>query len=206
VPLTSIEQRPDIIIADYNLKIAAEKIGIAYSNLFPSINILAPFGVENSDNISGGNFFASTWWLSMVQGNMNLLDKSAYDNIDQTKSEYKAQSYTYLQTVKSAFAQVDDGLAWQKNASASLTSYNQARLNADEAYRLSMSRYKLGAISYSDTITYKLQLDTAQDKYDQAKQAHISSLINLYQVLGSGYLAKNKSTNTINSRNSNQKA
>lgn len=192
VPMSAIEQRPDIIIADYNLKIAAEKIGIAYSQLFPSIDIFAPLGVENGGNISGGNFFASTWWFSLVQGNMNLLDKAAYDNIDQSKSQYKAQSYTYLQTVKSAFAQVDDGLAWQQNSLNSLANYNQAKLNASATYQLAMSRYKLGAISYADTLNYKLQLDAEQDKYDTAKQAHISSLINLYLVLGSGYLATNE--------------
>ena len=188
----TLEQRPDIIIAEYHLKIAAAKVGISYSNLFPDFNLILPFGVENLGGLNGLNFATTTYWLAILQGTMPLLDKATYDTIKQAKSANKAQAYAYVETVRAAFADVDNGLAWQINSATTLVKINEERVAADKTYQLAINRYKLGLISYADTLSYKLQLDNATNHYNQAKLSQINSLINLYQVLGSGYTATNK--------------
>jgi len=186
-----LEQRPDIIMATYNLKIAAAKVGVAYSNLFPDFDLILPFGVENLGGLNGSNFATTAYWLALIQGTMPFLDKATYDSITEAKSVNKAGAYAYTQTVRAAFTDVDNGLAWQKNSATTLAKINEEKIATEKTYKLAYSRYKLGAISYADTLDYKLQLDNVRGSYDQAKFAQIKSLVNLYQVLGGGYKASN---------------
>lgn len=182
-----LEERPDIMIATYNLKIAAGKVGVAYSNLFPEFNLFLPFGVENMGGLNGTNFATTAYWLALIQGTMPFLNKATYDSITEAKSINKAEAYAYIETVRAAFADVDNGLTWQKNSAITLAKINEEKIATDKTYKLANSRYTLGSIGYADTLLYKLQLDNALGYYAEAKLSQIDSLVNLYQVLGGGY-------------------
>lgn len=180
-------QRPDIMIAGYNLQIANAKIGAAYSNFFPTLNIFAPVGVENLGSFENSNFFGSTYWLSFISASVPVLNFANYAKVDKAKAEYQSQADAYVSTVRSAFGEVQDGISWQKNSADSLKLYSEKLAVANQAYRLALIRFQKGAVSYESVLDYKLQQDTAQDGFNQSKLEQINSLINLYQVLGSGY-------------------
>ena len=188
-------QRPDIMIANYNLQIANAKIGAAYSNFFPTLNILAPVGAENYGSFENSNFFGSTYWFSFVSATIPVLSLVNYGKVDKAKAEYQAQANSYVSTVRSAFSEVQDSISWQKNSADSLKLYDQKLAAAGQTYKLSQIRFQKGAVGYASVLDYKLQMDTAQDNYNQAKLAQLNSLVNLYQVLGSGYQIESAAVN-----------
>lgn len=192
IPSRVLEERPDIIIAQYNLKIAAAKVGVSYSNLFPDFDLMLPFGVQNMSNLGVASYATSTFWLAFIQGSMPLLDRATYENINKAKSMNKKEAYAYIATVRSAFSDVDNSLAWQKNSAVTLDKVNMKKIATQKSYKLILNRYNLGEIGYIDTLNYKLQLDEAEDIYNQAKIMQINSLVNLYLVLGGGYMVQDK--------------
>lgn len=193
LPAAVLKNRPDVMGAEYQLQITNAKIGLAMTKFFPSINLTSNLGYNS---IELANMFNSSgdYWFGLLNASMPLLDLATLDEIKEKKGIYYSAYYNYVKTIRNAFKEVDDGLS--KNDSLRKVYAEQASgLNdANELYEIEMARYKEGAVAYSDTIGMKINIDYGVSALNQTKVEQLSSLVNLYQALGGGYMVESQLT------------
>ena len=190
LPSSVLRNRPDIKQAEGQLKLANANIGVATSNFFPTIDITTPLGLFN---MNYANLFnpSGDFWAAQITAKMPILNAGLFALVKEKKADYYVAYYNYIQTVKSAFANVDNSFSSynmiNKTAEAANNYYAVTKLN----YQLNHKNYKLGYIAYSDTLSSKLTQDSAEINLTQVKLQQLQALVNLYQALAGGYNYKN---------------
>jgi len=190
LPSDVLKSRPDIMQAEEQLKQANANIGVATSSFFPTLNLTSPIGSSVDDLtklFSGGTDF----WQKQIQATMPILNLSIYGQIKSARGAYYNAYYNYINTVRNAFAQVDNSLAAHDQLTLSYNMRQQQYSSAKLGYELGNQRYIQGADSYAVMLNYKVTLDNANLAVVNAKSQQLQSIVNLYQNLAGGYKVNN---------------
>ncbi|MCX8515083.1 MAG: efflux transporter outer membrane subunit [Burkholderiales bacterium] len=186
LPSQVLKNRPDIKQAEAQLRLANANIGVATANFFPTIDITTPLGLYNA-NFSNLFTPSSDFWSTQITAVMPILNAGLLVLVKQRKAEYYVAYYNYIQTVRNAFANVDNSFANYNGNSETLKYTKQFYAINKIDYDLTTKKFKLGYIAYSDTFTSKLNLDKALIATTQAKLQQLQALVLLYQALAGGY-------------------
>lgn len=186
LPSAVLQNRPDLMVAMNNVKIASADVGLAYSAFFPSFSLTnligsASVALTNILDLSAG------FWLGQIASSMKMLNASAYADIKSTKAHYYSTYYAYIQTLRSVLADVDESLIAQKNAGQTLRLGIQAMYAAQKNYAIALIRYQAGATDYSPIINAKINLDQAKLNVVQQKAQVLDSIVQVYEAVGGGY-------------------
>jgi multidrug efflux system outer membrane protein len=163
---------------------------VATSTFFPTISLTGGLGTASN---SLNNLFnaSNNFWQAQINAMMPILNLSVFGQIKAAKGAYYAAYYNYINAVRNAFAQVDNGLEGHQKIRESYKSqetlYNSTKL----AYDLGNDRYTDGADSYITMLQYKIKYDNAAITLSQVKLQELQSIVNLYQVLAGGYSVEN---------------
>lgn len=193
LPSQMLKSRPDIAMAEYQLQISNANIGAITSQFFPTINLTGMAG-QDSLQLSGLFNAGGDFWLTQAAAVMPLLNLSIFSKIDKAKGSYYSAYYNYIQTVRTAFAQVDNGLSSHDSLDKTYKEQTLVLTKAQKLYQISQTQYKEGATSYANTVGFKLNIDYALANLNQVKMQEMSSIVNLYQALGGGYMAESALT------------
>lgn len=187
LPSSVLYNRPDIMIAEYNLKIANANIGLARSVFFPSINLT---GLVGGASVALSNLFnvSTGFWAIQAAASMPILNASSFEEIKAADNEYYVAYYNYMQTVKAAFADVDNNLTNQQTSNQSYTSTVKYSNDVKQLYRVINNKYQAGKAGYIDLIKQKIDMDNAMLTVNQAKMQQLDSIVNLYQAIAGGYI------------------
>jgi NodT family efflux transporter outer membrane factor (OMF) lipoprotein len=186
LPSKVLENRPDVAMAEYQLRINNANIGLMKSAFFPTVNITGAASATSFafQNVFKGNLF---WW--QVEGGIPILNLSLYANIDKAKGGYYSAYYNYIGTVKRAFEQVDNALSQQASLQKAFKAQNSALNKARYMYKMTESQYNNGAISYANTLFSQLSVNESRLLLNGTKMQQMNNIVNVYQVLGGGYQA-----------------
>lgn len=191
LPAVVIKTRPDVVIAEYQLQQANATIAEAASQFFPIVNLSGFLG--NSPFQFTNLFTIYTNVLNAELGAaMPLIDMSILADIKRAKAGRYTAFYHYMQTIRYAFAEVDNSLSKHK---AINESYRQQAIVVSEStaqYRLANIQYQAGSISYSSTLSHRFNLHYAKAYLNKLKLQQLNSLVSLYFVLGGGATACEK--------------
>lgn len=193
LPSDVLKNRPDVAIAEYQLQIANGNIGVVTSMFFPSINLT---GLLGQGSLKLTNLFTAGGdiWAGELAATMPFLNLGLYSQIDKAKAQYYSAYYNYLQTVRSAFANVDNALASHNNSDKMASIQQISYTKSLDLYNIAQTQYKKGAISYADTLALKLNMDYELAKSNQLKIQQLNNIVNLYQSMGGGYMAESSNT------------
>lgn len=187
IPSAVLRNRPDIISSEESLNMAKANVGLTYANFFPTIPLTGFWGKSSFELIHLLKLNTGLW-LATAAASMPLLNAPYYAQIKAAKAGYKAAYYSYIQTLKSAFADVDNNLTNQSTSNQHYEYLKKALQSSQTAYALALSRYKAGAKDYRDVLSAAVNVDNAQIALTVAKMQQMDSLVNLYQALAGGYL------------------
>ncbi len=192
MPSTVLKQRPDIMQAEQNLIAANANIGVATSYFFPSLNITG--GVGTATNSFTQLFNASTdWWSAQIGANMPVLNLAQYGVIKGAKGAYYTAYYQYVQTVRQAFAEVDNGLSGHQKLTDSYNQQLEAYNSSVVAYQLGVENFKNGYFNELQELNYKVNMENLAISLANSKLNQLQSIVNLYQALAGGYNVNNES-------------
>ncbi len=186
LPSDVLKQRPDIKAAEQGLITANANIGVATSMFFPSINLTGGVGTANDSLVNLFNA-SNNWWSVQAKANMPVIDASQFGAIKGAKGAYYTAFYNYMQTVKTAFQQVDNGLSGHQKIT---DSYNEQILvynSTITAYDLSADNFKQGLYSELQELNYKVSMENAAISLASLKLQQLQSIVSLYQALAGGY-------------------
>lgn len=181
-----LENRPDVLEAEHNLKSANASIGAARANFFPSISLTASGGVGSSElsslfkNGAGIWSFAPSISLPIFSGGYNV------SYLKYTRAEKELYVATYEKTIQTAFSEVADALARRGTIDEQLDRERKNVAASQTYYHLADLRYRNGIDTYLDALTAQRTLYTARTSLVTTQEAYYVNLITLYKVMGGG--------------------
>jgi outer membrane protein, multidrug efflux system len=191
LPLTVLANRPDVKASEEQLKASSSGIGLAYSNLLPSLQI-DDFLAQTSSNPN-----------SNTPGNMNmteafasvpLLNAKAYGQIDSSKAMYSKDYYAYEQTVRRALRDVENDMTAHSAYSKRYDNYVDANLMLQQGCNNELSQFQNGLTNYTGVLECQISITQSDILLIQSKLDKLMTIVALYQDLGGGYarVSKNK--------------
>ncbi|GAB4226150.1 MAG: TolC family protein SilC [Francisella sp.] len=190
MPSQVLENRPDIAIAEYKLKIANANIGLARSQFFPSIDLTGTFG--NATLALGELATMNAWvWATQAVSAIPVFNLSILADSDKAKAQFYQAYYDYINTLQQAFQEVDDNLSERSANLENLQKQINSLESAKIQHKIFLKQYVYGAISKSQYTSITLNVLYQQMQVNQAKLKSLISIVNLYQALGSGYNVDN---------------
>lgn len=189
LPSSVLKNRPDLIIALNNLKIAEAQIGMAYSAFLPTITLTSLIGGASVD-LRNLLKLSTNIWVAQAAASTKIFNASSYANIKSAKAGFKATYYDYLYTLHSAFADVDNALTNEQNNNLSYLQTQKGYQAARKAYRVALAQYKSGARDYRNVINAKINLDRSKLNLIQEKAQLLDSIVQVYNEVAGGYDAE----------------
>lgn len=187
VPSDLLENRPDVIQAEYQFINAFEMTNVAKSNFYPSITISATSGFQSlslSDFISGNSIFA-TFIGGLTQPIFNRRQiKTEYEV---AQSEQKQALLNFEKTLIRASKEVSDALLNYENAKQKIEIKTYEYEAYQSAVEDSKELLKNGLANYLEVLTARENsLNTKLDVIN-AQLTKYNAVIELYRSLGGGW-------------------
>ncbi|CAB3657712.1 Probable efflux pump outer membrane protein ttgC precursor [Achromobacter denitrificans] len=185
VPSELLASRPDILLADAVVQAAAADVGAATAQLFPSLSLSASMGQAGFNWPAALSGAGSIWAIgaSLTQpifhGGALLAERNA------AKERYEASLLQYKQTVLTAFRDVADTLSRLDAGGQALASAESSRQAAEQSYRNTASRVRLGALPpYTEYAAEQHYVAARLREVDYA-DARLTETAALFQAMGS---------------------
>jgi NodT family efflux transporter outer membrane factor (OMF) lipoprotein len=191
LPSQLVEQRPDVRLAEENLRAASAQIGIATARRLPNFALTADAGTMALTFATIFSGSAGFWDLGasvtqpIFQGGTLLHQQRA------AKAAYVQAAEQYRSTVLAAFQNVADTLnALQQDADA-LKSAAAAANAAKIALDLSQQKIQTGNAAPLDLMTAEQTYQQAEINLIQAQANRYADTAALFQALGGGWWHRN---------------
>lgn len=191
LPSSVLKNRPDILMAEDNLKMANANIGLANSMFFPTISLTGTVGgvsmaLQNLFNVGTG------FWMVQAAANMPVLNASSFEEVKAAKGGYYVAYYSFMQTAKSAFSDVDNSLTNKQNMDKVYAETYKSYQYANDYYKVNQVQFKAGNSPMNNVLQAKLNLDNAGLSLLQAKSQQLDAIVEVYQALAVGYAAESE--------------
>ena len=187
LPSKLVEQRPDILQAEQNLRAASAQIGVALANRFPNVTLTANAGSTalSLDKVfaSGSGFWGLGGALSqpIFEGGTLLHQERA------AKAAYLQAAQQYRGTVLAACQNVADTLTALEQDAAALKTAAAAAAAAKVTLDLSRQQWRIGYGGYLALLNAEQTYQQAQLNLVQAQANRFADTAALFQALGGGW-------------------
>ncbi len=187
LPSSLLERRADIRQAEAQLIAANAQIGVAKAAYFPQINLTASGGYQSSALTSLFSGPAGLWSFggSLVQP--IFAGGRIRSNVKFTEARQQEAALVYQQTIQQAFRGVSDSLVEYRKDREFREQQEQLAFSAQDAARLSETRYRGGATSYLEVLTNETNYFDAELGLAQAQLNELLGLVRIYRNLGGGW-------------------
>ena len=186
LPSDLLQNRPDILEAEHQLKAANANIGVARAAFFPSITLTSSFGTASSQ-LSGLFDSGSRTWVFAPQINLPIFDGgSNIANLKVAKADRGIYLAQYEKSIQSAFREVADALADHGTLDEQVAAQQSLVDATSLSFKLSDARYQKGVDSYLVVLDSQRSLYAAQHNLINLKLAQATNLVTLYKALGGG--------------------
>jgi multidrug efflux system outer membrane protein len=187
LPSALLERRPDIRQAEQNLIAANAQIGVARAAYFPQISLTGTAGYESAalTNLFTGP--AGVWTLAGTLTQPIFEGGRLKSGVRLAEAQHEQLLLTYQQTIQGAFRDVSNALvAYRKNREFRIQQEHLVE-SAQDAARLSQTRFKAGTTDYLEVLTNETNSFSAELALAQAQGNELNALVQLYQALGGGW-------------------
>ena len=184
LPADLLQRRPDVLEAERRLHAQTARIGVAVALKFPQLDLTADLGGA----FNGGN----TGFLGFgAQIFGPLYNSGEFQRRVEVEEARTVQLLNvYEQTILTSLREVNDALVAIRTYEAQLESRRNQVDAARTAADLSWVRYEGGLTSYLEVLDLQRSLFTSQLLASETLQLRLTSIVQLYQALGGGWVAE----------------
>lgn len=193
LPLNTLEDRPDVLAAENELRASSSGINIAASGFLPTIQLsMARGDIATQPN---GRTLGQPVYFNQALLETPLITLSTFGALDKAKGLNRAAYFRYQQAIRKALKEVDDDLSAHDYFSQRFHHTAKAEKHFHQAYDLNQSLYQKGVISYVTLLEERVKLYRVKMKLNQHKLNELLTIVRLYQDLGVGQSCPVISTN-----------
>jgi len=187
LPSSLLERRPDVREVEENLIAANAQIGVARAAYFPQISLTGSAGFESTalTNLFSGP--AGIWALVGSVTQPIFEGGRLKSNVRLAEAQRQQLLLTYQQTIQGAFRDVSDALVAYRKFREFRIEQQHLVESAQDAARLSQTRFKAGTTDYLEVLTNETNSFSAELALAQAQGNELNALVQLYQALGGGW-------------------
>ena len=187
LPSSLLERRPDIREAEENLVAANAQIGVARAAYFPQISLTGTAGYESAalTNLFTGP--AGIWTLVGSVTQPIFQGGRLKSNVRLAEAQHEQLLLTYQQAIQGSFRDVSNALIAYRKFREFRIQQQHLLESAQDAARLSQTRFKAGATDYLEVLTNETNSFSAELALAQAQGNELNALVQLYQALGGGW-------------------
>ncbi|MGL4317036.1 MAG: efflux transporter outer membrane subunit [Pseudomonas sp.] len=185
VPANLLLRRPDVRAAELQVAAQSALIGVAETDLYPSISLLGSIGWSASslngspETINLGAGPSLTW---------NLFDHGRLrNNVRVQDARLQQLIEAYRDRVRQAAREADDAATGLSKALERERILREASFSAKRSLTLANAQYREGYSDFQRVLDAQRALFAQQDSYLLARSAALSNLIDLYRALGGGW-------------------
>jgi multidrug efflux system outer membrane protein len=183
LPSELLDRRPDILAAERRLHAQTARIGVAEALKYPQLNLTADLGAQFSDLSSsfaglGAQLFGPLF---------NSGENQRRVEIEVARTEQLLNAYE--QAFLTALREVEDALVATDTYEIEFEARRRQLEAASSAAELSWVRYEGGLTSYLEVLDLQRSLFSSQLKASESQQLRLTSMVQLYQALGGGWVA-----------------
>jgi multidrug efflux system outer membrane protein len=193
LPSELLRRRPDLFMAEANMRAANADLLAARAALFPSLTLTAAGGVQNPAlnaaviSLSGTgptlNLGASITQTIFDRGRLRAVRAEA-----QAKEEELVAAYSAA--ILSALVDVENALSALRHLEDARAPQEQSVAESERAFEGATLRYKEGSGDFLTVLEAQRTLYTARDQYSQYRLARFQAVVALCKALGGGWQAQ----------------
>lgn len=187
LPSELISRKPELKASWY--KLLSQDAGLAYAHKqrFPSIVLSGSIGDTNTE-VSDLLSSSSLAWSLLGSISAPIFNAGRLKaNEEKARIELKQGEQLYLDTLYSAFSDVENAITTEKNLKQSYYTMLAAQENAKIASTLSFEQYQSGLVSYTTVLDAQNRYFEAQSSLIKIKSQLIANRINLHLSLGGDF-------------------
>lgn len=185
LPMTVLANRPDVNAAMQQLAVSDAGVGVATSNLLPTIqldsflakNALTANQIPTPGNMSMGDAYAS----------IPIINPQLFGQIKASKALYSKDYYVYEQTIRKALRDIENDLVANQLYSERYQHFSKANLRLNQGCANELSQFQNANSNLTDVLECHAGLIQSQIGLIQAKLDSLLARVTLYQDLGAGY-------------------
>lgn len=190
LPSELLTRRPDVFMAESNMRAANADLLAARAALFPSLTLTASGGVQNPA------LNAAILSLSGVGPTLNLgaaITQPIFNGgrLRAVRSEAQAKEEelvaAYSAAILSALVDVENALSALRHLEDARPLQEENLLQSARAFEGASVRYKAGAHDFLQLLEAQRTLYAAREQYSQYKLARFQALVALCKALGGGW-------------------
>jgi NodT family efflux transporter outer membrane factor (OMF) lipoprotein len=187
VPSRMLERRPDVAAAERRVAAANAQIGVASAAFFPSVTLGGDAGFQTT-RLQQWLSWPMRFWSVGPALALTLFDAGARRAVKaQAVAGYDQTVAEYRQTVLTAFQDVEDNLAAERELKEEGDRQQAATAAAQRSMDISMNQYRAGTVSYLQVATQQTALLTSQRTALNVASRRFSAAVQLVRALGGGW-------------------
>lgn len=183
LPADLLRRRPDVRAAERQLAAQSALIGVAETELYPSISLIGSVGISARN---GGSSTLS--WAAGPTFSWNLLDQGRLGNQVLVQDARFLQLHErYRDTVFQAAREVDDAAVAYANDKQEIDLLTQTGQAANRSLDIANTQYREGMADFQRVLDSQRALFNQQERLVNSRGALMRDLITLYKALGGGW-------------------
>ena len=186
LPSELLNNRPDILASEEQLRAARANVGAARAAFFPTISLTGAAGFASNalDNLFDGD---SKTWSFGPSISLPIFDWGrTKGNLTVAEARENIAVATYEKTVQTAFREVADALAGRRFLADQVAAQERATDAQRHLADLARSRYENGVAQYIEVLDAERNLFSAEQSLIELRRAELANLVSLYVALGGG--------------------
>lgn len=184
LPASVLANRPDLLMAELQVRVAGEGINVSASNLFPSVQLDRFMAMQSGNGVLGTPNAPTTMNEAYLDWQIS---PSVFGQIEAQQGSYKAATYNYIKTARQILRDVDNDFAQTNYLAAHLQAETKAYTHTQRQFQLQNNLYNQGLIPYFEVINSQILLDNQALTINQSKLQYLMAQVKLYQDLAAGY-------------------
>ncbi len=187
LPSSLLERRPDILQAEQDLIAFNAQIGVAKAAYFPRILLTGSGGTRSSSLASLLSGPAGLWSFVAALAQPIFTGGRIRSGVRFAEAQQQEALLRYQQTIQRAFREVSDALVAYRKNQEFRQQQEQLTQSAQDASRLSDTRYRSGVTSYLEVLTNETNYFDAELGLARARADELQAVVELYRALGGGW-------------------
>lgn len=179
-----VNQRPDILSIEAQLKAAAFDVKAARKAMLPTLTINGNWGYNYNNMMNIFNYKQLLLTLGAGITQPVFQGGRLIAQLKGKKYKYEEMFNTYQKTILTSFQEINDSLVVLKSDTAKHSNDIKRVQNETKYFQDINFKYEKGAVSYLDTLKFKETLLAVQQEEIQSKTECLIDSLSLYKAVG----------------------